>query len=115
MKEYLLLFRAPQVEGYEPSPEELAAGMAQWQDWISGVAQQGKFVTTNQLGDSGKIVNPGNAIKEGPYTSVQDVVGGFMVVKTDSLDDATEIAKGCPIFNYGGNVEVRDILTFSEN
>lgn len=113
MKEFLLLFRAPQMEGYEPTPEELQAGMQQWQTWIGDISAQGKFVATNQLGEEGCVVNPGAAIVDGPVANGQQTVGGYMIVKTDTIEDATEIAKGCPIFGYGGNVEVRDIMVFN--
>jgi hypothetical protein len=36
-------------------------------------------------------------------------VGGFFLIKSRSLADATAIAKGCPIFNNGGTVELRPV------
>ena len=39
----------------------------------------------------------------------KDAVGGFMLIKANSLADATAIAKGCPIFNNGGTVELRPV------
>ncbi|CAM4203090.1 hypothetical protein ZONE111905_07935 [Zobellia nedashkovskayae] len=33
-----------------------------------------------------------------------------MVVKSSSLKDATEMAKGCPILKVGGSVEVRNVI-----
>ena len=38
-----------------------------------------------------------------------DAVGGFLVIKAKNLAEATKIAKGCPIFNNGGTVELRPI------
>jgi hypothetical protein len=42
---------------------------------------------------------------------IKEALGGFIIVKTDSLEDAAEIAKGCPILTIGGNVEVRELIT----
>ena len=46
---------------------------------------------------------------DGPYTEIKELIGGYSLVKTGSLEEATEIAKGCPILEVGGNVEVREI------
>lgn len=33
-----------------------------------------------------------------------------MIVQAASLDEAAEIARGCPIFEYDGSVEVRPVI-----
>ena len=40
---------------------------------------------------------------------LKESVGGYSIVKADSLDEATEMAKGCPALEFGGMVEVREI------
>jgi len=35
---------------------------------------------------------------------------GTTVVKTETFDEAVELAKGCPILKVGGTVEVRTII-----
>jgi hypothetical protein len=37
------------------------------------------------------------------------MVGGYLIVQASSETDATEMAKGCPIFETGRSVEVRPI------
>jgi hypothetical protein len=39
------------------------------------------------------------------------MVGGYLIVTATNLDQAVEISKGCPIFDYGGTTEVREILS----
>ncbi|MGN6542080.1 MAG: YciI family protein [Ginsengibacter sp.] len=36
-------------------------------------------------------------------------MGGYTIVKADSLEEATELAKGCPGLSVGATVEVREI------
>ena len=90
--------------------EEMEASVKQWQDWIGGIASQGKFVGTNQLGFEGKTLKPANIITDGPYAEVKEITGGYVIVKTDSLDNAMKLAEGCPILDIGENVEIRDII-----
>jgi hypothetical protein len=32
-----------------------------------------------------------------------------MIITADSLDDAVADARGCPVFEFGGSVEVRPV------
>jgi hypothetical protein len=48
-------------------------------------------------------------IADGPYTEIKESIGGYSIIKAGSLDEATEISKGCPVFLNGGSVEVREI------
>lgn len=110
MKEFMMIFRSVPAQDYSPSPEELEASIKQWQDWIGGIAAQGKFQSTNQLGFEGKTLSADQVITDGPYAEVKEIVGGYMIVKAENMDEVMEMAKGCPVLQYGGNVEVRDIM-----
>lgn len=112
MKEFLLIFRrdASSMQG-QPSPEQMQAMMKQWQDWLGGIAAQNKLVSAgNRLSAEGRVVKPDNMVTNGPYVETKEAIGGYTLIKTDSIEDAAEIAKGCPILQVGGNVEVRTIV-----
>jgi hypothetical protein len=110
MKEFMMIFRQTPVTDFQMSPEQMQAEIKKWQDWIGGIAAQGKFVSTNQLGFEGKTLLPNKTITDGPYAEVKEIVGGYIIVKTNSIDDAVKLAEGCPIVLTGGHVEVRDIM-----
>lgn len=110
MKEFMMIFRHVPAQDYSPSPEEIEATMKQWQDWIGGIAAQGKFQSTNQLGFEGKTLSSDQVITDGPYAEVKEIVGGYIIVKADHIDEVMETAKGCPILHIGGKVEVRSIM-----
>ena len=42
-------------------------------------------------------------------TWLKDLVSGFSLVEAKDLEHATELSLGCPIFTYGGAVEVRPV------
>jgi len=110
MKEFMMIFRSESTAWENLSPEQLQTNTKKWQDWIGGIAAQEKFVSTNRLGFSGKTIKPNNVIIDGPYTELKEIVGGYMIVKAENLDDAIQMAKGCPTIDIGGHVEVRDIM-----
>lgn len=107
----MMIFRSSDNPNVTPSAEELQSSVKKWQDWIGGIAAQGKFVSTNRLGFEGKTLQSNNIITDGPYTEVKEIVGGYIIVKADHLNQAMELAKGCPVLDIGGNVEVRDIMS----
>ncbi|MEQ9439791.1 MAG: YciI family protein [Cyclobacteriaceae bacterium] len=113
MKEFMMIFRNERNEAPQPSPEQMQAMVKQWQDWIGGIAAQGKFVSTNALGFEGKTVHADAMITDGPYAEVKEIVGGYIIVKADTLDEAVQLSEGCPtLASSGGTVEVRDVMVF---
>ena len=96
-----------------PSPDEMQAEMQRWNDWIGGIAAQGKFVSSEALMLFGKVVRGSqNVITDGPFTEGKEIIGGYSIVSAESIEDAIELAKGCPIFLVEGAVEVRPVMNF---
>lgn len=94
-----------------PSPEQMQAMMKQWQDWIGSIAAQNKLVSPgNRLATDGRVVKTNNVITNGPYVEIKEAIGGYIIVKAGSIDEAAELSKDCPILKIGGNVEVRTIV-----
>lgn len=110
MKEFLLIFRNDFKSMPLPSPEQMQAVTKRWMDWKGSIAAQNKLADGgNRLESTGKVLKGNNIITDGPYTEIKESIGGYIVVKATSLDEAAELAKDCPIFEAGGNVEVREI------
>lgn len=110
----MMLFRHIPSPDYVPTQEEIAAEIKKWQDWIGGIAAQGKFERTDRLGTIGKVVKPGGLITDGPYAEVKEIIGGHIIIKASSLDEAVEIAQGCPVLGHPtGHVEVRETLVLN--
>jgi hypothetical protein len=110
MEEFMLIFR--HEDGRKvASPEQLQIWMKQTMDWIGGIAARNKFVAGNGLPfEDSKVVKHGNVITNGPFGDIKETIGGYVIVKADSVDEAVEFAKGCPVLQGDGNsVEVRKI------
>jgi hypothetical protein len=105
-----LLFRFEPNNNYQPTEAELNEQHKQWGTYIGSIASQAKFVSTNQLGFSGKQIFSDLSVKDGVAIADKQTLGGNMIVKAKNLDEAMGIAKGCPILKMGGSVEVRDII-----
>lgn len=116
MKEFLLVFRRD-ATGHEPSPspDQMQAMMKPWQDWIGSIAAQNKLVSSgNRLASEGRVIKPGNVVTNGPYVEIKEAIGGYIMVKTASIDEAAELSKNCPILLMGGSVEVRAVVPMDD-
>jgi hypothetical protein len=111
MKEFILIFRHENVNG-KVSPEQMQMWMKQQIDWIGTIAAQNKFMSgSGLLFDNAKVVNHKKLVTNGPFGDIKETLGGYIVVKAESADEAAEFAKGAPVLQGEGNtVEVREIL-----
>lgn len=112
MNKYLYLFRGGDALMNKLSPEQMQEHMQKWGAWMQGLTEKKILIDGLPLSKEGKRVKEaGKVIIDGPYTEGAEVVGGYLIVNAESLDHAVEISKGCPIFESGGEVEVREIMS----
>ena len=116
MKEFLLVFRRESLANETAlSPEQMQSMMKPWQDWIGSIAAQNKLVSNgNRLDTEGRVVKPNNVITNGPYVEIKEAIGGYIIVKTQTIDEAAELSKNCPILMVGGSVEIRAIIPMED-
>jgi len=111
MKDFVLLFRQPDYDYRNTSPEEMKAIGKKWQDWAGGIAAQGRLVSNGpRLGMEGKVLKAGGVITDGPFVEIRERLGSFIIVKADNLEEATTLAHGCPALDTGGSVEIRPVM-----
>ena len=112
MKEFLLVFRRDAAaNAAQPSPEQLQQMMKPWQDWMGGLAAQNKLVSSgNRLAPEGRVVKSDKVVTNGPYVEIKEAIGGYIMVRANTIDEAAELSKDCPILAMGGNVEVRTVV-----
>ena len=112
MEEFLLVFRRDAAPINEQlSPDQLQNMMKPWQDWMGSLAAQNKLVSSgNRLNSDGRVVKPNNLVINGPFVEIREAIGGYIIIRANTIDEAAELSKGCPILQVGGNVEVRNIV-----
>jgi hypothetical protein len=113
MNDFLLIFRRDFAsKEAQPSPEELQTSLKQWQDWFGSIAAQDKLARPLQRWDgAGKVVKQNKTVINGPYAEIKETIGGLIIIRANDYEEAAEIAKGCPILELGGNVEIRMATT----
>jgi hypothetical protein len=102
MSKYLFVYHGGKMP---ESPEEGAKVMAEWGAWIGG---WGAALVDggNHLGQS-STVNADGSVSAGGGANP---ASGYGLINADSLEQALEIARGCPILKAEGTVEVAEAM-----
>jgi hypothetical protein len=93
MSTFVFIYRAP--KNYIPSDDAIA----QWNAWFES------------MGDS--VVDRGNRVVDTHtlgHGAPDTVLGGYSLVSADDLEAAVALAKGCPILDRSGGVEVGELM-----
>lgn len=93
------------------SPEEMQKISDQWMAWFERLKNTGKCVAGNPLEPEGKLVSgkSGSVIADGPFAESKEAIGGYFLLRVNSLDEAVAIARECPGLPYGAKIEVRPV------
>jgi len=107
----MLIFRGGAAARHDVSPSELQAHLEKWYRWSDELARQGRGNSTGTALD-----NPGATVRghervvtDGPYAESKDLVTGNLIIEADSLEDAIDAARTCPVYEFDGSVEVRPV------
>ena len=108
MKEYLLLLRGG-IPTASKTEAESKAEMQVWGAYMSNLQKSGQLVGGLPLVSGGKTVSAKKTADEAVTSAKEGIVGGYLIVKAETLAAAVEIAKACPHIENEGNIEVREI------
>ena len=107
---YMLIFRG--TDWYKDlSPEQMQQVAGQWMAWFNRLKDRGTAIAGNPLEREGKIVSGknGRLVSDGPFVESKETIGGYFLLKVNTLDEAVAIAQECPGLSYGIRVEVRPV------
>lgn len=111
MDKFMLIFRGGDTHVHTAKDsKEVREYIQSWDTWMGGLGQKGILAGGEPLQTTGKQVNgKSKVVIDGPFMDSKEILGGYLIVNAKDIDDAVEIAKGCPIFEENGKVEVRPI------
>jgi hypothetical protein len=112
MNEFLLVFRRDyKTAEVQPTPDQLQESLKHWGEWFGKLKAEDKLVAPpHRFDGAGKILKNDKSVVEGPYLEPKESIGGLIIIKAASYEEAIKIAEGCPVLELGGNVELRQAL-----
>ena len=117
MKYMLLIHQGDAPTPYSPerwerlSEDEQKAIYAEWQaiSETEGVTP-GMRLETPESATTVRVEDGKTLTTDGPFATVKEAVGGFLLFEADDLDAAIELASRIPTARMGGTIEIRPIF-----
>src|SRR5215470_2676030 len=106
-KTYLLLFRGG-LDPMEMTPDQMKTTYNNWMTWMGQLKKNKQLTVGHPLEDGGKMLSGMKGKDVASFEDDKNTIGGYMLISAKNFAEATRISKGCPIFNNGGTVELRE-------
>ncbi len=107
MPKYLVLQRSVPGQSPRPSPtqmQDMYAVFNAWKDKFKDrILDMGAPLTPN------RTVVTASGATDGPFPESKEVIGGYMILSAQNLEEALEVARESPPVQMGSSVEVREI------
>lgn len=108
MTDFLFLMSGDDIQ--KSSPEEMQKRMERYMVWMKKMLAEGRYKGGQPLEPRGtKVRRDKSVISDGPFLEPKEIIGGYIIVSAKDLNDATEIAKTCPLSQHC-EIEVRPLL-----
>ncbi|MDO3386229.1 YciI family protein [Gilvimarinus sp. SDUM040013] len=92
----------------QPSVTDMEAMYAKYQAWQQKFADRIVDMGSG-LASGGSVVSKAG-VKDGPFVEIKEIIGGYMIVAGDSIEQAVEVIQAGPMIdNLGVSIEIREI------
>lgn len=106
---HLLLFRGTKWEGYGLSKDEIRDAMEKVNAWFDSLSASGKLVAAQPLMEESVVLagRKGEVVTDGPFPEAKEVIGGYVLLSVETMEEAVALAKTNPMHAFGLTTEVR--------
>lgn len=106
---YMIIVRT--TEPSPPPPPEMLAAMGKLNEEMmaAGVLLAGEGLQPSASGAKVRMQGGRLEVRDGPFTEAKELIGGFWIIRADSLDEAVGWVKKIPMWTEGDEVEVRRV------
>jgi hypothetical protein len=112
--QYILLIYGEESLWANMSPEKLSEEMGAYMAYTQDLAKAGVLVAGDELQPvaTAKTISVSGGkqkVVDGPFAETKETLGGYYLIKAESVEDALAWAAKCPGAKYG-RIEVRPVV-----
>jgi hypothetical protein len=112
--QYILLIYGDEAKWSSLTPDQLSAEMGAYFAYTQDLAKAGVLVAGDELQPvaSAKTVSLETGkqkVVDGPFAETKETLGGYYLIKAETIEDALAWAAKCPGAKYG-RIEVRPVV-----
>jgi hypothetical protein len=110
MAQYMLLLGGADLDKRSGNAQLAPKMFAQFSTWLATLREGDHYVASHKLHDhtGARLTVRGGQVVEGPFMETKEAVGGAILIRAASLEEAIRLAGDCPVLHLqNGYVEVR--------
>lgn len=112
MSEFMLLMKGD--DSQTVSPEQMQARMQAYMVWMKKMTESGSLRAAGPLEPTGRhLKNADTVVTDGPFLEPTEIIGGYVIVAAADIDEATELARGCPLLEHC-EIMVRPLIAIDQ-
>ncbi len=109
-QQFLLMMLEPAAERWTLAPAESREREQLMTNWVANIREQRSLVSEQRLLDEeGRLISNEGVNDRSGQVPAGELLTGYLLIRAANYDEATEIAKSCPILAFGGRVAVRAV------
>lgn len=112
MENFMVLIREDVARMQNLSESDMQTDIQEYTQWVEELAKTDNYVCGDPLEAEGRFMTKESVKSDGPFIESKEVITGYILLKAKSLEHAEQLAKGCPVFKYGGALELRQIMKY---
>ncbi|MGN6637371.1 MAG: YciI family protein [Mucilaginibacter sp.] len=111
--QFLLIIRFK--TDFKPSSDAVVQNnIKKWQEYMDELAKSGALVAGYRPANDGLTVSgTDKSLKSTPYISDGESVSSVLIITANDMEAAKAIADKCPVFEFGGSIEVRPVMNMA--
>lgn len=114
MTDYIFLMRGGDARALNLSEEEMNTHMQDWKEYMESLGATGKLRGGGApLALDGLTISGESKSEHSEQLGGNGQVNGYMLLAADNVDEANALARNCPIFTFGGSLEIRECVDMS--
>ncbi len=109
-QQFMLMMLEPVAERLALGPEESRERGRLMTNWVTSMREHRSLVGGERLHDEdGRLISNQSVDDRSGQVPTGELFTGYLLIRAVNYDEATEIAKSCPILAFGGRVAVRAV------
>lgn len=112
----MFLYEGGDAQWHEnASPEDIQSMMQAWESWMQALSEKGQLISGGDpLHHCGSRLTSTGLVTDIAASEYKDLVSGYSVISANSMEEAIEIGRSCPVFSDPTvTMQIREIFNLN--
>lgn len=110
MQNFMILIREDINRMNELDEADFQAELHLYTNWVEDMSKTGNYLSGDPLRPEGRYLLKDSVLSDGPFIESKEAISGYILIKAKDLDEAVVLGQKCPVFQFGGALEIRPVI-----